>query len=41
MERLEGMDGLAVTRLTDEDIVRNPMISEIIRRYKEGKVFLS
>ncbi len=42
IKRLEGMENLAVTYLTDEDIVRNPMISEIIRRYKSGpdKVFL-
>jgi phosphate starvation-inducible protein PhoH and related proteins len=41
MQRLTDMEGVAITQLTDGDIVRNPLIAEIIRRYKKDKIALS
>jgi len=36
MKRLDGLHGLGITRLDREDIVRHPMIREILRRYQDG-----
>lgn len=35
VNRLEGMDGVAVSKLEASDIVRHPMIAEILARYKD------
>lgn len=34
IERLEGMGGVSVVRLGESDIVRNPLIGEILKRYE-------
>ena len=34
INRLSGMDGVGIVELEETDIVRNPMIAEIIRRYQ-------
>lgn len=38
ISRLDGMDGIGIVRLDDKDIVRHPMIGEILRRYSDGYV---
>ena len=34
IDRLSGMSGIGIVQLDESDIVRNPMIGEIIRRYQ-------
>jgi phosphate starvation-inducible PhoH-like protein len=36
VDRLEGVDGIAVTRFTSADVVRHPIVGRIVEAY-EGK----
>ncbi|MGB0715402.1 MAG: PhoH family protein [Phycisphaerae bacterium] len=35
LRRLEGVDGVAVVRLTNQDIVRHPLVQRVVERYGE------
>ena len=36
-ERLEGIDGLGIVKFTEGDILRNPIVAEIEKRYMQEK----
>jgi phosphate starvation-inducible PhoH-like protein len=38
LERLHDLESVAITQMDDRDIVRNPIISEILRRYQDDYV---
>lgn len=35
MDRLEGVEGVSIVRLTSDDVVRSPIVARILKRYDE------